>query len=235
MSTPHIYADPDDFAETVIMPGDPNRARKIADLLLTQTKCVTNVRGILGFTGIHDGKKLSVMASGMGMPSATIYAILLKRDYDVQKVVRVGTCGAISRELEIGDVVIASAAHTDSEMNEYRIPGIHFSASASFDLLQAAAKEVADNSKVHIGSIVSRDHFYLTPEAQTEALATYGVLGVDMETAAIYAVAAEFRRKALTILTVSDHLLKKTHNMTAGERENNFQNALCLAVKAAEA
>ncbi|MDO5048468.1 MAG: purine-nucleoside phosphorylase [Actinomycetaceae bacterium] len=233
MATPHIGAEPGDFAPAVLMPGDPKRAERIAHTLMDDARLVTDVRGMLGFTGTVDGKPLSVMGSGMGQPSATIYVTELFREYGVERVIRVGTCGGISRDVSVGDVVVALGAHTDSSMNTFRLPGLHFSAVASYDLIRAAVDAASEEDNVHVGTIISRDHFYLTPDGQTERLAKYGVLGVDMEAAAMYGVAAEFGKQALTILTVSDHLLDHSKDMSAEDRETKFQGALKLAVAAA--
>ncbi len=233
MSTPHISAEPGDFAPAVLMPGDPRRARRIAEQLFASPRLVTDVRGMLGFTGEVDGRPLSVMGSGMGQPSMTIYATELFRFYDVRRIIRVGTCGGIKRGLPVGSTVVAMGAHTDSSMNQQRIPGINFSAVASYGLVRAAVDAAGPEDRVEVGTVVSRDHFYFTPAGQTEALAAYGVLGVDMETAALYAAAAEFDREALTLLTVSDHLFDHSADMTAEERETDFQTSLRLAVAAA--
>ncbi|MDO5035019.1 MAG: purine-nucleoside phosphorylase [Actinomycetaceae bacterium] len=233
MATPHIGAEKGDFAPAVLMPGDPKRAERIAHMLMDDARLVTDVRGMLGFTGTVDGKPLSVMGSGMGQPSATIYVTELFREFGVERVIRVGTCGGIAHNVSVGDVVVALGAHTDSSMNTFRLPGLHFSAVASYDLVRAAVDAADPEDNVHVGTIISRDHFYLTPEDQTERLANYGVLGVDMEAAAMYGVAAEFNKQALTVLTVSDHLLDHSRDMTAEERETKFQGALKLAVAAA--
>ena len=233
MATPHISAAPGDFAPAVLMPGDPKRAERIAHLLMDDARLVTDVRGMLGFTGTVDGRPLSVMGSGMGQPSATIYVTELFKEYGVERVIRVGTCGGIAPEVNVGDVVVALGAHTDSSMNTYRLPGLHFSAVASYNLVRAAVDAPTDTDNVHVGTILSRDHFYLTPEGQVEDLARYGVLGVDMEAAAMYGVAAEFGKEALTVLTVSDHLLDHSQDMSAEDRETKFQGALKLAVAAA--
>ncbi len=233
MATPHIAAEKGDFAPAVLFPGDPKRAERIAHMLMDDARLVTDVRGMLGFTGTVDGKPLSVMGSGMGQPSATIYATELFREYGVERIIRVGTCGGIAHNVAVGDVVVALGAHTDSAMNTYRLPGLHFCPVASYDLIRAAVDAASETDNVHVGTIISRDHFYLTPEGQVERLANYGVLGVDMEAAALYGVAAEFGKQALTVLTVSDHLLDHSDDMSAEERETKFQGALKLAVAAA--
>lgn len=233
MATPHISAQPGDFAPAVLMPGDPRRAQRIAEQILDDAKLVTDVRGMLGFTGTYEGRPLSVMGSGMGQPSATIYVTELMKFYDVQRVIRVGTTGAYAHQVKVGDTIIATGAHTNSSMNQLRIPGINFSAVASFELAAAAMAAAGPDDRVHVGTILSSDHFYLSVPGQVEKLAEYGVLGVDMEAAAMYGVAAEFGRQALTVLTVSDHLLDGSEVMIPEERETRFGTALKLAVAAA--
>lgn len=233
MATPHIDAEPGDFAPAVLMPGDPRRAQRIAEQLFEEPRLVTDVRGMLGFTGTVDGLALSVMGSGMGQPSATIYATELFQVFGVQRIIRVGTCGGIAPEVHVGDTVVALGAHTDSNMNQQRIPGLNFSAVASFALARAAVEAATPQDTVHVGTIVSKDHFYFSPEGMTETLAAYGVLGVDMEAAALYGAAAQFHRQALTVLTVSDHLFDHSRDMTPEERETQFQTSLRLAVAAA--
>lgn len=236
MATPHIAAEPGDFAPAVLMPGDPKRAQRIADAVLDEPRLVTDVRGMLGFTGTHEGKPLSVMGSGMGQPSFTIYATELFSQFGVQRIIRVGTAGGISTGVHVGDVVIATGAHTDSAMNQLRVPGVNFSAVADFHLAQAAwaeAEAVGMTDRVHAGTIISRDHFYFTPEGQTETLSRYGTLAVEMEAAALYGTAAEYGTQALAVLTISDHLLDHSGDMSAEERETRFQDSLRLAVAAA--
>ena len=238
MATPHIAAEPGDFAPAVLMPGDPKRAKRIAELLMADARMVTDVRGIMGFTGTVDGKPLSVMASGMGMPSATIYATELFSQYGVERIIRVGTAGGIADKVQVGDVIVGLGAHTDSNMNQVRLKGLNYSAVASFELARAAveaAETGATDQTVHVGMIMSNDHFYLkNPDPEwLDKLSQYGVLGVEMEAAGLYSAAAEFGKQALTVLTVSDHLRDASKNMTAEERETKFQGALRLAVAAA--
>lgn len=237
MPTPHISAARGDFAPAVLLPGDPRRAQRIAELLMPDARLVTDVRGMLGFTGTVNGRPLSVMGSGMGQPSATIYATELFREYDVERIIRVGTAGGIAPQVKVGDVLVAIGAHTDSQMNQLRIPGVHFSAVASYRLAHAAvaAAPAAGITDLHVGTVISRDHFYLAVPGQVDLLSSYGVLGVEMEAAALYGVAAEHGREALTVLTVSDHLLDGSSDMTAEERETRFTGALTLAVAAAHA
>lgn len=233
MATPHIRAEKGDIAPAVLMPGDPLRAKRIAEILFDQPRLINDVRGMLGYTGEVDGKPLSVMGSGMGQPSAALYSNELFKFFDVERIIRVGTCGGIAHNVRVGDTVIAIGAHTDSNFNQARIPEIYFSAMASFNLARAAYEAVPAGQTVHVGPIVSRDHFYRVVPGQVEGLAQYGVLGVEMEAAALYGTAAEHGREALTVLTVSDHLLDSTDDMSAEERETRFQTALSVAVAAA--
>jgi purine-nucleoside phosphorylase len=235
MATPHIAAEPGDFAPAVLFPGDPKRAQRIAEAVLDSPRLVTDVRGILGFTGTYQGKPLSVMASGMGMPSATIYATELYRFYGVERIVRVGTAGGLSDRVERGDVVIGLGAHTDSSMNASRIPGVHFSAVADWTLAKAAADAAGDDPHVHVGTLYSADHFYFKPEGLNEALAAHGCLAVEMEAAGLYGLAAAEGKAALAVTTVSDHLMVPGRDLTAQERETIFQRALDLALTAAMA
>ncbi|WP_420114014.1 DeoD-type purine-nucleoside phosphorylase, partial [Pseudactinotalea sp.] len=203
MPTPHNQAEPGDIAPLVLMPGDPRRARRIAHALLTDAVLVNEVRGMEAYTGSYDGRPVTVMGSGMGMPSMTIYATELFREYGVERIVRVGTSGAYADAVQLGEVIIASAAHTDSAINDGRIPGVRFAPVASFAMLRAAV--VAAERQyvpVHIGPIYSADHFYLERPGVNEALREHGTLGIDMETAALYAVAAAEGGQALTVLTV---------------------------------
>jgi purine-nucleoside phosphorylase len=237
MPTPHISAAAGDFAPAVLMPGDPKRAERMARSILAEPRLVSDVRGIQGFTGTvaagpHAGRALSVMASGMGMPSMGIYATELFKFYGVERIVRVGTAGGVADRVDIGDVLIATGAHTTSSMNELRIPGTHFSAVADL-AMAAAALAAAGNRRVFAGTVISADHFYCAIPGQVEALARHGVLGVEMESAALYGIAAEYGRGALTVLTVSDHLVKDSRDMTSEERETIFQGAVELALAAA--
>lgn len=246
MATPHIAAEPGDFASAVLMPGDPKRAERIATLLMPDARLVTDVRGMLGFTGTVDGRPLSVLGSGMGQPSITIYATELFSLFGVQRIIRVGTCGAISPRVRIGDVIIANGAHTTSNINQLRLPGLNFSSVADFGLTRAAVDAVSslsrqDAPQVHVGMVVSDDHFYLAnPDPRWWAkLARYGVLGVEMEAAALFATANEFGKQALAVLTASDQLvdpidpIDPSPRMSPEQRETRFAGALRLAVAAA--
>ncbi|MDR2896227.1 MAG: purine-nucleoside phosphorylase [Propionibacteriaceae bacterium] len=240
MATPHIEAEDGAFAPAVLMPGDPKRAAAMTDQLLTDAEEVTAVRGILGFTGTvangpYRGRPLSIMASGMGMPSIGIYASELFDFYHVQRIIRVGTAGGIAEGVNVGDVVIGTGAHTTSNMNELRIPGTHFSAVADFHLAAAAwqASQAIGDTVVHLGTVISEDHFYFKVPGQMSALQGHGVLAVEMEAAGLYGVAAQMGRQALGIFTISDHLTKEANNMTAEQRQSNFATAATLAVAAA--
>jgi len=236
MATPHIGAEPGDFAPDVLMPGDPRRARRIAETVLDDARLVTEVRGILGYTGTFEGRPVSVLASGMGMPSITIYATELFRFYGVQRIIRIGTAGGMATHLELGDVVIASAAHTDSAMTEQRIPGIHYSHAPSFALLSAAAQAAglrpgARPDGVHVGAVVSNDAFYTERPVTNELLVQYGTLAVEMEAAALYAAADAEGREALAICTISD-LLFRDAALSADEREELFDRGVRLGLAA---
>jgi purine-nucleoside phosphorylase len=233
MATPHISAEPGDFAPAVLMPGDPYRADRMAKLVLTQPRVISDVRGIRAYSGTVDGRPLSIMASGMGMPSISLYATELYRFYGVEKIIRVGTAGGIAPDVTRGDVIVAVGAHTTSSMNEARIPSVHFSAVADFALAAAAMAAALGDPLVKAGTVLSEDHFYFKAPGALEALAAHGVLGVEMEAAGLYGVAAAEGKAALAVLTVSDHLVTPGRDMTAEERETLFSRALDLALAAA--
>lgn len=223
MPTPHISAEPGDFAPHVLMPGDPRRAKLIAERFFESPRLVTEVRGILGYTGTYQGEPISVLASGMGMPSASIYATELARFYGVTRIVRCGTVGGARDDTHIGDVVAASSAHTDSAMTLRRFPGIQFSHTPTFSLLRAAV-EYGETSgkKLHVGPVFTTDAFY-QPETDTvDALVKTGLVAVEMEAAGLYAVAAVEGIEALMVGTVSDHLYLQ-QEMSAEERETTFE------------
>ena len=233
MATPHIDAEPGDFAPAVLMPGDPRRAQLIAEALFDEPKLVNEVRGILGYTGTVDGQPISVMASGMGCPSITIYATELYRFFGVRRIIRVGTAGGMQEALQLGDVIAASAAHTDSAMAQARIPGVSMSHAPSFDLLLAAVRAAAEQDlKMQVGPIFSSDHFYVSRSETNAALVAHGTLAVEMESAALYAVAAAEHTEALTLLTVTDHL-GRGEKMTAKEREDCFMDMSKVAIATA--
>ena len=231
MSTPHISANLGDFAETVLMPGDPLRAKFIAENFLDDAKCVTSVRNMYGYTGTYKGKPISVMGSGMGIPSISIYATELYKDFGVEKIIRIGSCGAVRDDIKIRDVIVGMGASTDSNVNRMRMNQYDFAALADFSLLhQVVTTAEKLNKKVHVGNIFTADLFY-TPQPEMFALMEkHGILAVEMEAAGLYGVAAELGKKALTVLTVSDHI-KTGEQTTAAERENTFKDMMELTLE----
>lgn len=233
MST-HIGAMPGEIAPRVLLPGDPLRAKWIAETYLQDAKCYTTVRNMFGFTGTYQGVEVSVQGSGMGMPSASIYAHELMAEYGVTTLIRVGTCGALREDMALRDVVAASAAATDSAMNRVRFDGlIDYAPVADFDLLRAAVDIAAEQGiPLRVGQVLAADAFYTDRPDLFDRLAEYGVLAVEMETAALYTIAARFRARALTLLTVSDHI-KTGEKSTATEREQTFGRMVEIALAAA--
>ena len=238
MST-HIAAGPGEIAPTVLMPGDPLRARWIAETFLEDARCYTEVRGMLGFTGTWQGHPVSVQGSGMGQPSFAIYANELFREYDAQSVVRVGSCGALTEKLALRDNVIASGACTDSSMNRIAFEGLDYAPVADFGLLRAAVDaaeaRTAGGSAVgqtHVGLIFSSDSFYAARPELVSRMVGYGVLAVEMEASALYTLAAKFGRRALAICTVSDHIATGEET-TAAERQETFGEMVEIALAAA--
>ena len=207
MST-HIGASPDQIAPYVLMPGDPYRARWIAETFLEDPVQYNDVRGMLGYTGTYKGVRISTQGSGMGQPSIGIYAHELFAEYDVQAIIRVGTCGGLSEAVSVRDVVLGVAASTDSAMNRPRFGDVTFAPAADFELARIAA-DVAQERLLPMvaGGLFSSDQFYNPNTTIAKTLAGYGVLGVEMEAAALYTLAAQFSRRALAICTVSDHLI----------------------------
>lgn len=233
MPTAHISAQPGDFAEVVLMPGDPLRAKQIADSYLSEARRVTAVRNMVGYTGFYQRKRLSVMAHGMGIPSLTIYATELIEQYGVKVLIRVGTCGAVPRDVQLRDVILALGASTDSKVNRVRFLDHDFAAVADFGLLRAAA-DVAESQRVQvrIGNVFSTDLFYSRQPQLLPTMERMGVLAVEMETAGLYGVAAEYGARALAILTVSDHL-QTGEQTTARERQTSFNSMMELALQVA--
>ena len=228
--TPHINAEAGAFAKTVLFPGDPLRAKFIAETFLEDVKQVTDVRNMFGFTGTYKGKEVSVMGSGMGIPSCSIYATELITEYGVENIIRVGTCGAVSPDVKVLDVIIGMGASTDSAVNRTRFKGYDFAAIADYGLLRKAVESAeAKEISVKVGNIYSADLFY-TPEPEMfDLMEKYNILGVDMEAAGLYGVAAEFGAKALTILTVSDHI-RTGEKTSAEERQTSFKEMILVAL-----
>lgn len=232
MATPHISAEPGDIAPVVLMPGDPRRAQRIAEELFDDARLVTEVRGILGFTGTLQGKPVSVLASGMGGPSIAIYATELARFYGVTRIVRVGTAGGLQPGMPLGTVVAASVAHTDSAMTAGWVPGVALSAAPAFSLLRAAV-EAAERDAValRVGAVFSSDTFYADDPTVTRKLAALGTLAVEMEAATLYAVGAKEGIETLALVTVTDDLTTGEH-LPSLERETGFGAAARLALAA---
>jgi purine-nucleoside phosphorylase len=228
----HINAKQGDIADTILLPGDPLRAKYIAETFLEDVTCYNEVRNMFGYTGTYKGKRVSVQGTGMGVPSTSIYITELMQEYGVQKLIRVGTCGAIQKDVKVRDVIIAQSASTDSKMNEIIFNGIDFAPTADFDLLLKAYNaglEAGLNLKV--GNIFTADMFY-SEENQNEKLAQYGVLAVEMESAALYTLAAKYGRKALSVLTVSDHIITGEAT-TSEERQTTFNDMIVVSLEAA--
>ncbi|MCP2326198.1 purine-nucleoside phosphorylase [Hamadaea flava] len=233
MST-HIGAKPGEIAERVLMPGDPLRAKWIAETFLEDAKCYSTVRNMFGFTGKYRGVDVSIQGSGMGMPSASIYAHELINEYGVKTLIRVGSCGALSESLNLRDVIAANGSATDSNMNRVRFDGlIDYAPVADFGLLRKAV-EVAESRgiEMHVGPVLAADAFYTDRPDLYDKLADYGVLAVEMESAALYTIAARFRARALTLLTVSDHI-KRGEATTSQEREQTFSQMVEVALDTA--
>ncbi|MGP9683259.1 purine-nucleoside phosphorylase [Brachybacterium sp. AOP3-A1-3] len=227
----HIGASPDQIAPYVLMPGDPYRARWIAETFLEDPVQYNDVRGMLGYTGTYAGVRISAQGSGMGQPSMAIYAQELFSDYDVQAIVRVGTCGGLSEKVSVRDVILGTAASTDSAMNVPRFRQVSYAPAADFELLRIAA-DVAEEKMLPVvaGGLYSADQFYNPDPTITATLAEYGVLGVEMEAAALYTLAAQFSRRALAVCTVSDHLVTGEET-SSQERQETFEDMIVVALE----
>ncbi|MFD1176293.1 purine-nucleoside phosphorylase [Paenibacillus puldeungensis] len=231
----HIAAKSGDIAETILLPGDPLRAKFIAETYLSDVTCYNEVRGMLGFTGTYEGKRVSVQGTGMGIPSISIYVNELISEYGVKNLIRVGTCGGMQEHVHVRDVILAQAACTDSSMNRHVFGGYDFAPIASFSLLKAAYDRAVEKGlKLHVGNVFSSDMFYRDDKSVTELLMKYGVLGVEMETTGLYTLAAKYGVNALTILTVSDHLLTGEET-TSEERQKTFNEMMEVALDTAVA
>ena len=230
MST-HIAADPDDIADTVLLPGDPLRAQWLAQTYFEDVRCYSSVRNMLGFTGTYRGQRVSVQGTGMGQPSLAIYVSELLNDYDVRTVVRVGSCGGIRPEVAVRDVVVAMTSSTDSSMNRLRFHGVDFAPCADFGLLRRCV-EVAEarGLTVRVGGITATDSFYSDRPELLMRLADFGVLAVEMETSALYTIAAKYGARALSICTVSDNVVTGA-TTSAEERERTFADMAELALE----
>lgn len=233
MATPHIAAEMGDVADRILLPGDPLRAKFIAENFLENVKEYTHVRNILGYTGTYKGKRVSVQGTGMGMPSFSIYAKELIDNYGVKKLFRVGTCGGMHKDVKLRDVVIAQAATTDSSMPRNIFgPAINFAPIADYTLLSTAVDTAKKLSlPVKVGNVISVDRFY-DDEIDNDKLREYGILAVEMEAAALYLLAAKYHVQALAIFTTSDHLLTG-EACTAEERQTTFNDMIKIALETA--
>lgn len=235
VSTPHINATTDAFAPTCLLPGDPLRAKFIAETYLDDAECVTDVRNMLGYTGTYKGDRISVMGSGMGMPSCAIYATELVRNYGVKRLIRIGSCGAVQPEVKLNDVILANSASTDSNMNRQRFGGLDFAACATPRLVQQFLNTAdANQQDIAVGQVFSTDSFYDSPASRIEQLQHMGVLAVEMEAAALYAIAAQYKVQAACLLTVSDHLLTQ-ESLPSSARQTSFNEMVELTLSACRA
>lgn len=226
----HIEAKKGEVAETVLLPGDPMRAKWIAESFLENPKCYNDVRGMLGYTGFYNGKRVSVQGTGMGIPSALIYCHELINEYGVKNLIRVGSTGSYQKEVKIRDIVIAMAASSTSGINNSRFINADYSPTANFELFMKAANYAkAQNIPIKAGNVLSADEFYEDDFDSYKKWAEFGVLCVEMETAGLYTIAAKFNVKALSILTVSDSLVTKERT-SAEERESTFKTMVEIAL-----
>lgn len=228
----HIGAKENEIAESILLPGDPLRAKYIAETFLEDAVCYNEVRGMLGFTGTYKGQRISVQGTGMGVPSIAIYINELMQSYNVQKLIRVGTCGAIQKDVKVRDVILAMSASTDSQMNRMTFGGVDYAPTADFELLKHAYDAGTEKGlKLKVGNVFTADMFY-NDNSELEKWAKYGVLAIEMESAALYTLAAKFGRQALSVLTVSDHILTGEET-TSEERQTTFNEMMEIALEAA--
>ena len=227
----HIGAKQGEIAETILSPGDPLRAKYIAETFLENAQMYNEVRNMFGYTGTYKGKPISVQGTGMGVPSISIYVNELINSYDVKTLIRVGTAGAIQKDVKVRDVILAMSASTDSQMNRLTFGGIDYAPTANFDLLRKAYDAgVAKGLQLKVGNVFTADHFY-NDNSDLEKWARYGILAVEMETAALYTLAAKFNRQALSVLTISDHIITGEET-TAEERQTTFNEMIEVALEA---
>ncbi len=231
--TPHISAKKGDFAKTVLMPGDPLRAKFIAETYLENPRLVTSVRNMFGYTGTYKGKEISVMGGGMGMPSMGIYSYELFNFYDVDQIIRIGSAGALQDDLDVMDIVIGMGACTDSNYaSQYHLPGT-YAPTASYDLMSRAIEAAKQQgTKVVVGNVVSSDIFYNADTTVNQRWRDMGVLCVEMEAAALYMNAAKAKKKALCILTISDHIFKGVE-LSSEARQIGFGKMMEIALELA--
>ena len=226
----HINAKPSEIAESVLLPGDPLRAKWIAETFLEKVFCYNDIRGMLGFTGTYKGKRISVQGTGMGIPSALIYCNELIRDYGVKKLIRVGSAGSYQKDIKLRDIVIAMAASSTSGINNTRFVNADYSPTADFDLFMKAATSAKNNDiPIKAGNVLSADEFYGDDVNNYKKWADYGVLCVEMEAAGLYTIAAKYNVQALAILTISDSLVTQKAT-SAEERETSFSTMIEIAL-----
>ena len=231
MAAKHMNAAPGDFAETVLMPGDPLRAQYIADTYLDDARRVTDVRNMWGFTGAYKGQPVSVMAHGMGIPSVSIYVHELINEYGVKRVIRVGSCGTSHPDVKLRDIIIGMGACTDSSVNRMRFGGYDYAALATFDLVQkAVAAAEQQDVRYHVGNIFSADLFYTPDPDMFETMAKYNVYGIEMEAAGIYPIAADHDVEALAICTVSDDI-PSGNALSVEDRQTTFDEMILVALE----
>ena len=227
----HIGAKQGEIAPTVLLPGDPLRARHIAETMLEDVFCYNEVRGMLGYTGHYGDKRVSVMGSGMGIPTLSIYVNELVTEYHVKTLIRVGTCGALQPYLKIGDIVLPMTSSTNSHINKLRFQGMDYAPAANFDLLLKAFEAAKERgARVFVGGNFASDTFYNDDPEWWKKWAAYGVLTVEMETSALYTLAAKFKVQALSVLTVSDCLLTSEF-ATSEQRERDFMQMAEIALE----
>ena len=229
----HIAAKNGEIADTVLLPGDPKRAKWIAENFLENAVCYTDIRGMLGFTGTYKGKRISVQGTGMGIPSMSIYITELMKDYGVKTLIRVGSAGSYQEDVKIRDIVVALSTSTDSNINNRRFKGASFAPTVNFDLLSKVLKTAEEkNIKIKAGNILTSDEFYNDDPSYFKKWAELGVLAVEMETAALYTLASKYKAKALSILTISDSLVSPEIT-SSEEREKTFNEMIELALETA--
>ncbi|KGX89609.1 purine nucleoside phosphorylase [Pontibacillus halophilus JSM 076056 = DSM 19796] len=230
----HIGANQGDIADKILLPGDPLRAKYIAENFLEDAVCYNEVRGMYGYTGTYKGERISVQGTGMGVPSISIYVNELIQSYDVKKLIRVGSCGALQEDVNVRDVILASTSSTDSQMNRMNFGGIDYAPTADFPLLKSAYEAgVQKGLNLRVGNVFTSDSFYRDNAMELfNQLASYNVLAVEMETTALYTLAAKYNRQALSVLTVSDHILTGEET-TAQERQTTFNEMIEIALEAA--
>ena len=229
----HIAAKNGEIADSVLLPGDPKRAKWIAENFLENAVCYTDIRGMLGFTGTYKGKRISVQGTGMGIPSISIYITELMKDYGVKTLIRVGSAGSYQEDVKIRDIVVALSTSTDSNINNRRFKGASFAPTVNFDLLSKVLKTAEEkNIKIKAGNILTSDEFYNDDPNYFKKWAEFGVLAVEMETAALYTLASKYKAKALSILTISDSLVSPEIT-SSEEREKTFNEMIELALETA--